>query len=121
MKFWPSGPRMWALIVFTILVIFATPLFAQSTLMRLHGQVADPSGAVIPGATISVKNSSGATVTAKSDGAGGYEVRNLAPGKYTISVTAKGFAPMVQDVELAVGQEKRSEEHTSELQSQSKL
>ncbi len=107
MKFWPSGPRRWALIVFTILVIFATPFFAQSTLMRLHGQVADPSGAVIPGATISVKNSSGATVTAKSDGAGGYEVRNLAPGKYTVSVTAKGFAPMVQDVELAVGQEKR--------------
>jgi hypothetical protein len=105
MKFWPSGPRMWALVVFFNLVILAAPLFAQPMFLRLHGQVADPSGAVIPGATITVKSSSDSTFTAKSDGAGGYEVRGLVPGKYTISVIAKGFAPLVKEVELSGGQE----------------
>ena len=107
MKFCPGGTRKWALIVIFNLVVVAAPLFAQTSFMRLHGQVTDPSGAVIPGASISVKNSTGATAAAKSDGAGGYEIRNLAPGKYTVSISAKGFAPQVREVELAVGQEKK--------------
>ncbi|HEV2964039.1 MAG TPA: carboxypeptidase regulatory-like domain-containing protein [Candidatus Angelobacter sp.] len=107
MKFWPMGLRMYALIAIFALVMTAVPSFAQSAFTRLHGQVADPSGAVIPGATISVKDSSGAIITAKSDGAGGYEVRNLAPGKYTVRVSAKNFVPVVQEVEIGVGQDKK--------------
>ena len=107
MKFWPMRLRMSALVAILNLMIVAAPLFAQSAFMRLHGQVADPSGAVIPGAIISVKSASGTIVTAKSDGAGGYEVRNLAPGKYAVSVSAKNFAPRVQEVEIGVGQDKK--------------
>ncbi len=51
-----------------------------------------------------MKNSSGLVVSATSDGAGSYDVKNLPPGKYTISVTAKGFAPATQEVEIAAGQ-----------------
>jgi hypothetical protein len=107
MKFWPTRRCVCVLVSILILVIVCAPSFAQSAFTRLHGQVADPSGAVIPGATISLKNAGGTTVTAKSDGAGGYEIRNLAPGKYTVSVTAKGFAPFIQEVEIGVSQEKK--------------
>ena len=105
MKFCPARIRKWALGV--ICVLAAAPLFAQSGSVRLRGQVADPSGAVIPGASISVKGPTGSAVAAKSDGAGLYEVRNLAPGKYAVTITAKGFAPQIQDVELTAGQDKK--------------
>jgi hypothetical protein len=107
MKFRSSGPRMWVLVLIFTFAAFASPLLAQSGPAHVHGQVKDPSGAVIPGATISVKNASGLSLAVKSDGLGGYDVRNLAPGKYTVSVTAKGFAPQVQEVELTAGQDKK--------------
>ena len=107
MKFRSSGPRMWVLVLILSLVVFATPLLAQSAPARLRGQVKDPSGALIPGATISVKNASGLSLAAKTDGLGGYDVRNITPGKYTVTVSAKGFALSVQEVELTAGQDKK--------------
>ncbi|HLK53444.1 MAG TPA: carboxypeptidase regulatory-like domain-containing protein, partial [Candidatus Angelobacter sp.] len=105
MKFWPLGTRVR---VFTtllcILFVCSGALFAQAPAGRLHGQITDQTGAVIPGASITVKNSSGLVVSATSDGAGSYDVKNLPAGKYTISVTAKGFAPTKQEVEIATGQ-----------------
>jgi hypothetical protein len=108
MKFWPSGNRAWisALVVF-ILIACSDALFAQAPTGHLRGQVVDQTGAVIPGAAITVKNSSGLVVSATSDGAGAYDVKNLALGKYTVNVTAKGFAPTSKDVELAAGQLKQ--------------
>ena len=106
MKFWPLGARKCILFVVPVLLVFASSLLAQAPSGRLHGNVTDPSGAVIPGASISVKNASGLLVAAKSDGAGGYDIKSLAPGKYTINVTAKGFAPMTQEVVIVAGQEK---------------
>ncbi|HZD96000.1 MAG TPA: carboxypeptidase regulatory-like domain-containing protein, partial [Candidatus Sulfotelmatobacter sp.] len=76
---------------------------------RLQGQITDPTGAVIPGATITLKNSSGLVVAANSGGAGEYEFRNLAPGKYTVSVTAKGFVPTRQEIEIVAGQAKKAD------------
>jgi hypothetical protein len=91
-----------ALAAILTLLLVASPLLAQSAFTRLHGQVMDPSGAVIPGATISLKSASGQIFSAKSDGLGGYEFRNLAPGKYAVSVSAKNFSPVLKEVEIAV-------------------
>jgi hypothetical protein len=102
----PSLTRARHLLAILFPLIFALALPAQSPAGRLHGQIADPSGAVIPGASISLKNASGLSVPAKSDGAGNYDVRNLAPGKYTVSVSAKGFRTLTATVEIAAGQEK---------------
>ncbi|HEV7675058.1 MAG TPA: carboxypeptidase-like regulatory domain-containing protein, partial [Candidatus Angelobacter sp.] len=94
MKFWLSGNlvRISACVVF-ILVACSGSVFAQTQAQtqtgRLRGQIVDATGAVIPGASITVKNSSGLVVSATSDGVGAYDVKNLAPGKYTVSVTAK--------------------------------
>src|SRR6476646_2090307 len=108
MKFWPLGDRarISALVVF-ILIACSGALFAQAPTGHLRGQIVDQTGAVIPGAAVTVKNSSGLVVSATSDGAGAYDVKNLAPGKYTVSVTAKGFAPAAREVEIAAGQMKQ--------------
>ncbi|HEY2499799.1 MAG TPA: carboxypeptidase regulatory-like domain-containing protein [Candidatus Angelobacter sp.] len=107
MNFWASESRRWisAFIVF-MFFICSGALLGQSSLTHIHGQVTDATGAVIPGATITVKNSSGLVVSATSNGAGEYNIGNLVPGKYTISVTAKGFAPATQEAEVAIDQEK---------------
>jgi hypothetical protein len=105
MKFWPSGNRVWISALFVlVLVVGSGSLFAQAQTGRMRGQIVDATGAVIPGASITVKNSSGLVVSATSDGVGAYDVKNLAPGKYTVSVTAKGFAPTTKDIEIGAGQ-----------------
>ena len=65
MKFWPLGNRTWisALIVF-ILIACSGALFAQAPTGHLRGQIVDQTGAVIPGAAVTVKNSSGLVVSA---------------------------------------------------------
>jgi hypothetical protein len=104
MKFWPLGTRMFVSIFLLTILVCSGALFAQAPAGRLHGQITDQTGAVIPAASITVKNASGLVVSAVSDGAGSYDVKNLAPGKYTINVSAKGFSPATQNVEIAAGQ-----------------
>jgi len=71
-----------------LLVLFATAnLFAQGT-GTLRGQVLDPSGAVVAGATVTAKSASGQTATATSNSQGVYEIKGLAPGAYAVTVTA---------------------------------
>jgi hypothetical protein len=108
MSLWRSGLQALVLII-SVAAIGASPMFAQAPTGRLHGQVTDPTGAVIPGASVTVKNSSGLVVAAQSGGAGEYEFRNLAPGKYTVTVIAKGFAPATQEVEIVAGQAKKAD------------
>jgi hypothetical protein len=105
MKFWPAVIRTTFFI--TIFMALASVLPAQAQSVRLHGQVADPSGAVIPQATIFIKSAAGKVVTAQSDGLGTYTVKDLAPGKYVITVMEKGFASFAQEVELTAGQDKK--------------
>lgn len=65
---------------------------AQSTVLR--GTVTDPSGAVIPGATVSVTSPDGRKVaTASSDHSGNYRIAGLRPGTYIVIAAAQGFAP----------------------------
>jgi len=106
MEFRSRGKRRLLLMV-SVLLLATGLLAAQSATGRLRGVVSDPSGAVIPGATISLKPKSGATVNAKSDGAGNYDVKGLAPGTYSVSVTAEGFTASVLPVEIAPGQDKK--------------
>ncbi len=83
-----------------VLLLFAfsaTAAIAQTT-GSLHGKVADPTGAVIPGAKITAKSSSsGQTATATSGGDGSYDIKGLPPGQYTVTVSAQGFAPYAKD------------------------
>src|SRR5215475_10216535 len=83
-------------LLFLLLAVCAANLFGQAgTSFTLQGTLLDPSGAVIPDGSITVKNVSlGLTRTAQSDSQGHYLVAALPPaGQYEISVQAKGFAP----------------------------
>src|SRR5450759_4343365 len=86
------------------LLCFSAALFGQTT--SLSGTVADPSGAVIPGATISIVNiETGASRDAVSDAQGRYTMAQLTPGTYRLAAKAGGFADVViTKVELLVNQ-----------------
>ncbi len=58
----------------------------------IEGTVTDPSGAVVPNATVTVTDqASGVSTTRITSSAGLYTVTPLIPDKYTVTVTAKGF------------------------------
>ncbi len=73
---------------------------------QLNGNITDPTGAAVPGASIAVRNTAtNNTSTAKSNDSGFYAVANLAPGTYELKVTASGFANFTQTgIVLEVGQ-----------------
>ena len=64
---------------------------AQEYRGTLSGTVTDPSGAVVPGASVTAKSGE-RTYQAKSDGSGRFVIPYAQPSSYTITVTADGFA-----------------------------
>ena len=92
------------------LLLFAFPSLwtarAQSTAGTILGTVSDDSGAVLPGAVITVKNlGTGEEHTVKSGSAGAFTVPNLQVGHYSITVTQEGFATFeIADTEIQVAQ-----------------
>jgi hypothetical protein len=71
----------------------------------LTGTVTDPSGAVVPNATITVTNNqTGATRTGTSTSSGAYRFSLLPPGSYKISASASGFSKTETTANVAVGQ-----------------
>ncbi|HTU36098.1 MAG TPA: carboxypeptidase regulatory-like domain-containing protein [Candidatus Acidoferrum sp.] len=94
--------------IFAIALSFALPLFAQNatgTTGAIRGQVTDPSGAALVGATVLVTGTDGQTLTATTGKNGTYEVKGLAPGKYKVEALAKGFAVFEQDnVQVTAGE-----------------
>ena len=72
----------------------------------LRGQVSDPTGALIPGATITITTSAGVTKgTTTADASGSYQVSGLAPGSYIVLASVEGFADFAsQPIQLAAGQ-----------------
>jgi hypothetical protein len=76
-------------------VLLTISLFAQAPKGPggLRGQVTDPSGAVVVGATVTVTSADGSIQKAVSDKQGSYSVRGLALGSATVDASAPGFAP----------------------------
>ena len=65
------------------------------------GVVTDPSGAVVPNATVILSNSvSGFTRTAKTDASGTYSITNIPFNSYKLSVTADTLAPASKTLDL---------------------
>ncbi len=90
--------------VLTFVLVCGLGLRAQSNTATVHGQVTDPSGAAVPDATVQVI-SPNQNATAKTGRDGSYEVKGLAPGKYTVKADAKGFSQYQNaEVPIAAGQ-----------------
>lgn len=89
-----------------LLVFGASPVFAQTAgTASVQGVVTDPTGAVLPNATITLTNAeTKGTRTAKSDGAGLYSIPNVPVGPYQLTVAAAGFRGFTEsNIVLEVG------------------
>ncbi|HEX5412392.1 MAG TPA: carboxypeptidase regulatory-like domain-containing protein [Terriglobia bacterium] len=82
---------------------------AAQTNSNIVGTVRDASGAVIPGATVTVTNPAiGFVRHLVTDSAGSYSVSSVPIGTYEVTFQAKGFIKVVQQgVTLTVGQTQR--------------
>lgn len=80
---------------------------AQQSTASVIGTVQDSSGAAIPGATITVRNTeTGQTRSVTADALGNYAALSLAVGQYEIRGEKEGFAPMVRTgITLLVGEQ----------------
>ena len=85
--------RLWLVIALVGYLYLAIGLRAQTTTGLITGVVADSSGAVVPGAQVSVVNRDTAQERiAVSDASGLYVLPQLAPGAYTLTARKEGFA-----------------------------
>src|SRR2546427_2420714 len=92
---------------------------AQLLQGTIDGNVTDSSEAAIPDAIVTTRDQQTNFIReTKTSSVGGYSLSGLPPGTYTITVSSAGFQSYTQ-TGIAVTPN-RSEEHTSELQSQSK-
>jgi hypothetical protein len=64
---------------------------SSSQTSSITGQVTDPNGAFVPGATVTLQNTSRKQVQTTTTDEGAFEFSELAPGKYSIKVTLQGF------------------------------
>ncbi len=82
----------------------SSPLRAQVSGATVTGTVTDPSGSVIGGAQISAKNVATSVVTSTTSNSDGfYNLPNLLPGEYQLTLTATGFSTKVIAITLTVG------------------
>jgi len=78
-------------------LLATSPALAQST-ATLQGSVTDAKGAVLPNATVVIKNkSTSAERTVQTDGEGNYQMAALPVGVYTVEVRLQGFKTGVAD------------------------
>ncbi|HXP78724.1 MAG TPA: carboxypeptidase regulatory-like domain-containing protein [Verrucomicrobiae bacterium] len=93
------------LAVLPVLIHILCPLkaFAQGeTTSAIVGQVSDASGAAVPGATVTTRNSeTGLQRIAATDDSGRFNFTQLKPGAYTVRVEAQGFDPQQNDAVTA--------------------
>src|SRR5262249_28539875 len=92
---------------FLVLIGFFFPvlLYAQG-MGNIVGTVTDPSGSVVPGATVKVTDvGTGLTRSATTNADGYYVISSLKPSQYALSVTSSGFRTFNQkDVTLLADQ-----------------
>lgn len=109
-----------ASLLFVLLNLCLLPagLKAQVTTATLYGNVMDSGGAVVPQATVSIKNlATNITTTVTTNGSGQYRFDLVPVGTYSVTVSADGFEKFVQasvpltvnaqarvDAQLTVGQ-----------------
>ena len=87
-------------------LFFAATLLAgaQTQTGSIHGTITDPTGAVIPSSTVTVTGDGGLTTTVTSGANGAYALQQVAPGHYTVSASAQGFAASApQNVTVSAG------------------
>ena len=77
----------------TLSVLSALALYGQAA-GTLHGTITDESGALVPGAKITISNASGPVKSETSASDGTYSISGLAPGTYTVQASSPGLVQL---------------------------
>src|SRR5260370_6271034 len=84
--------------LFLLAALIAAPAWAQAQRGTLFGTVTDTSGAVVPGAEVSVENvSTGLKRDGRTDKTGEYQLVGLPTGRYTLRIQKEGFQTEVRE------------------------
>src|SRR3974390_1075506 len=94
MRFICTLPRVWRCLSLAAALLLALALAApaQSTRASLKGSVLAPSGAVVPGAVVTLQSPPAAPRTATTDSVGHFTFVGLEPGAYNVVAKKTGFA-----------------------------
>ena len=96
------------LAVFVVLLVFAAAARAQFDTANVLGTVTDPSGAVIAGCHMALRNTATSVVlTAETDDRGEFRFIDISVGRYELKATAAGFQAAAANFDLTVGARQR--------------
>src|SRR5712692_2663823 len=98
-------PAFHVCFLLALLVFCASRIAAQGLFGTISGVVTDPSGAMVPDASVKVTNvNTNVTTTLSTNSAGVYNATSLNPGVYNVQAEAKGFkTAVVSNITLEVG------------------
>ena len=81
-----------------LLILFLCPVALYAQNASVGGSVQDPSGAVVPKASVEFRNQdTGIRRQAASNGSGYYQIEGIDPGKYDATVQANGFKTITRE------------------------
>jgi hypothetical protein len=106
MKMLFRGAQVRGCVAACLLILFLViSTRAQAPTGAIRGQVTDPSGAAVVGATILLTTPSGGSMDTTTNKDGVYEFKDLPPGSYQLKAVAQGFAIFSQEaVTVIAGQ-----------------
>src|SRR2546428_6227169 len=95
------------LVTLSLLLSLTTAALSQSTTANVLGVAADPNGATVSDAKITIRNvQTNATRSVTTDGEGRFFIGELAPGEYEVAAEHQGFRKELrQGIVLTVGRE----------------
>ncbi len=91
-----------------VMLVIALPIVSQTqiTTGTIQGTVLDANGAIVPGASVEIRNlETNLSRTLTTDEGGRFVALGLPPGKYSVTVSKQGFATAVaESLDLTIGQ-----------------
>lgn len=103
--FWRTAVKRSVWVAVLCCIASTALAIGQTSTTSLRGVIKDPSGAVVPGASVTLTDAAnGNSYHATSDGAGFYIFPVVEPAHYDITVTARGFATEESAISLLVSQ-----------------
>jgi TonB family protein len=89
-----------AMVLLAVTLPVAALRAVQAPPTYFSGAIYDPTGAVMPGVSLTLEDSAGGKQTATSDAAGRFQFASVAAGKYVLSAALPGFKQLRQELEL---------------------